>query len=87
MVSKTLTVTNAQGFHMRPAMNFTTEMNKYPCTVTLRVNQTEVDGKSLMKIIAAGIKCGAELEIICDGEQENEALAAAVSMIESGFGE
>lgn len=87
MVSKKLTVTNAQGFHMRPAMAFVGEMGKFPCKVTLLSNGNEADGKSLMNIIAACIKCGTEIEIICDGEQESEALEAAVLMVENGFGE
>ncbi len=87
MVSKKLTLTNAQGFHMRPAMTFTNEMVKYPCSVTIISNGTETDGKSLMNIIAACIKCGMEIEVRCDGEKEEEALAAAVKLIESGFGE
>ena len=40
-----------------------------------------------MNIIAACIKCGMEIEVRCDGEKEEEALAAAVKLIESGFGE
>ncbi len=39
-----------------------------------------------MLIMAACIKVGAEIDVVCDGEGENEALAAA-AMIESGFGE
>lgn len=87
MVSKTLTINNAMGFHMRPASAFANAMTKYPCEVTLRANGTDTNGKSLMNIIAACIKCGTEVEVICDGEKETEALEEAVSMIESGFGE
>lgn len=87
MVSKTFTIINAQGFHMRPAMAFATAMGAYNCTVTLRHNGKDVDGKSLMNIIAACIKVGHEVEVVCNGEGENEALAKAAEMIESGFGE
>ena len=87
MVSKKVTVVNAMGFHMRPAMNFANEMAKYPCDVTISMNGIDIDGKSLMNIIAACIKCGAEVEIVCDGEHEQEALSEAVAMIESGLGE
>lgn len=87
MISKKLTVTNAQGFHMRPAMTFTTAMSKFPCNVSIVTDGKQTDGKSLMNIIAACIKCGTNIEIICDGEQEQEALNTAVGMVESGFGE
>ena len=37
MVTKTVTVTNAQGLHMRPAGILAAEMKKFPgCTITLK---------------------------------------------------
>lgn len=87
MVSKTVTVINAQGFHMRPAMVFAGEMGKFQSKITLESNGKTVDGKSLMNIIAACIKCGSEVKITCDGEDESAMLQKAVEMIESGLGE
>ena len=87
MVSKKVTIVNAQGFHMRPASTFANSLAKYACDVTLRVNGKDVKAKSLMNIIAACIKCGNEVEVICDGADEEAALAEATAMIESGFGE
>ncbi len=87
MTSKTLTIQNAQGFHMRPAGAFAAAMAKFPCNVTIKFNGTDVNGKSLMNIIAAGIKCGSTIEIVCDGDDEKAALDSAVALVESGFGE
>ena len=87
MVQKHFTVKNAQGFHMRPATNFATAMAAHPCSVIIRFNGKEVNAKSPMLIMAACIKVGSEIDVVCDGEGENEALAAAAEMIESGFGE
>lgn len=87
MVSKTLTIVNAQGFHMRPANVFAAAMMKYQSDVTLKVNGKDVNAKSLMNIIAACIKCGNEVEVVCSGPDEEAALAEAAAMIESGFGE
>ena len=47
----------------------------------------EVNAKSVMNLIAACIKFGAEIRIVCDGEDEEAALSEAAGMIESGFGE
>ena len=87
MVQKHFTIINAQGFHMRPATNFAAAMAKQPCKVTIRANGKEVNAKSPMLIMAACIKVGSEIDVVCDGEGENEALAIAANMIESGFGE
>ena len=67
MVSKELVLTNAQGFHMRPASVFATAMGKYSCDVTIKFNGNQYNAKSLLNIIAACIKCGSEIEVVCDG--------------------
>lgn len=87
MVSQKVTLVNAQGFHMRPASVFATNMAKYPCSITIKYNGSNYNAKSLLNIIAACIKCGSEIEIVCDGPDEEKALAEAVQMIESGLGE
>ena len=71
MVSKELVLTNAQGFHMRPASVFATAMGKYSCDVTIKFNGNQYNAKSLLNIIAACIKCGSEIEVVCDGADEN----------------
>ena len=87
MVSKEFTIKNSMGFHMRPASNFAAAMGKYNSDIKIEVNNMEVNAKSVMNLIAACIKFGTEINIVCDGEDEQEALNEAVSMVESGFGE
>ena len=87
MVSKVLTVPNGQGFHMRPASVFSSAMGKYPCSVTIKFNGNNYNAKSTLNLIAACMKCGSEIELVCDGDKEEEALAEGAKMIEDGFGE
>ena len=47
MVSQTFTITNSQGFHMRPAGTFTSAMGKYQSTVTIVKDGNRIDGKSI----------------------------------------
>ena len=51
------------------------------------LGEKEVNGKSPMALMAAGIPCGTEVEVKCDGADEAEALAAAIELIKSGLGE
>lgn len=87
MVSAQVTVTNRQGFHMRPASLFAQAMGKFQSSVTLRHGDRAVDGKSVMNLMAACMKQGAALTVECDGPDESEALAEAVALIRSGLGE
>lgn len=87
MVSKKLTLVNPQGFHMRPASLFASAMGKYSSKVTIKFNGNEYNGKSLLNIMAACIRCGSEIDLVCDGADESEALAEATQLIEGGLGD
>lgn len=87
MVSKAAKITNKMGFHMRPANLFVTAMTKYSSDVFITVGEKKVNGKSIMNIIAACIKCGMDITVECDGADEQAMLDEAISLIESGFGE
>jgi phosphocarrier protein len=87
MVSKSITVKNEQGLHMRPAGLFTKAMAKFQSDVQIVFNGKKFNGKSIMNVMAACIKGGSDITIECSGEDEQAALDAAVEMIASGFGE
>ena len=87
MVSKETKIVNPMGMHMRPAGMFAQAMMKYDSDVTLVFGDKEVNAKSIMNLMAACIKCGAEIEIQCSGEQEQACLDAAVALVKSGLGE
>ncbi len=67
---------------MRPAGLVTREMTKFQSTVYFIFEDKKINAKSVMNLIAGGIKCGSEITIECEGEDENEALERAVNMIE-----
>ena len=87
MVSKLTKVTNEMGFHMRPANVFVTAMTKYASNINIIVGDKKINGKSIMNIIAACIKCGTDITVECDGTDEQAMLDEAIALIESGFGE
>lgn len=87
MVTATTKIVNPQGMHMRPAQLFVNTMAKYKSDVTIVFNDKNINAKSIMHLMAACIKQGSEIEIQCCGEQEAEALKAAVELVESGLGE
>lgn len=87
MVSKEFTIKNKMGFHMRPANVFVTEMTKFASDINIIFNGKTINGKSIMNIMAACIKCGSIITVECSGADENEMLNAASTLIEDGFGE
>lgn len=87
MISERMTIKNEQGLHMRPAGVLAKAAAKYPCDVKLVVGEKQINAKSIMMIIGGCIKCGMEVEVVCNGEQEVEALAEVKELVENGFGE
>ena len=85
MVSKDTVVVDKMGLHMRPANNFIAAMTKYKSDITIDFGGNKINGKSIMNIMAACIKYGSHITIICDGEDEQEMLDEAVNLIESGL--
>ena len=63
-------------------------MTKFSCAAFLDVAGKKINAKSVMLIIAACIKCGAEVTVGCVTVQtRRRLLQKAVELIESGFGE
>ncbi|MBO5227739.1 MAG: HPr family phosphocarrier protein [Lachnospiraceae bacterium] len=87
MVSQKVTVQNPSGLHLRPAGILCNEAVKYKAhtTFVFRGNVTNV--KSVLSVLGACIKFGDELEFICDGEDEEEALNALITCVNNRLGE
>lgn len=87
MVEKTMTIKNEAGLHMRPAGEFAKLATKCTSDVKIIHKDKNVNAKSVLNIMAAGIKYGDEITIQCDGDKEAEDLQLLVDAIESGLGE
>ena len=71
MVSEKIVVGSALGIHLRPA----DAAVKYDSHITFAYGEGKTaNAKSVISILAAGIKCGDEIELIADGPDEQEAL-------------
>ena len=81
MLSKTLTIENSEGLHMRPAGVVAKEMGKFA------FGDKRINAKSLINIISACIKTGAEITFECDGEDEEAAMAKVEELASQNFGE
>ena len=87
MISQEVCVKNPTGLHARPANAFVNTAARFPCAVTLRKGERTFNGKSIVSVLSACVKCGTQVTIVCDGEQEEDALRTIVEAVESGLGE
>ena len=87
MVSKEFTINNELGMHMRPASLLSQMAAKYQSNITIKYNGKDFNAKSVMLLMTALIKCGSVIEVVCDGPDEEAALAEITSFIDSGMGD
>ena len=87
MVSKHVTVKNITGLHLKPAAYFCKEAMNFKSQVTFKFEDTTAKAKSVLSVLGACVKCGDEIEIICDGVDEQDALESLVRAVEEGLGE
>ncbi len=87
MVSKKVKVVNPSGLHLRPAGVLSQTSMKFKSNTIIESKEKTIIAKSVLNVMAAGIRRGTEINVICEGPDEEEALAAIVAAIESGLGE
>lgn len=81
MVNCKIEIISPLGLHLRPAMELCGEAQKYQASVYLQVRHVQANAKSVLNILAAGIRLHDEIEIVCNGEDEQEALSAIKQLL------
>ncbi|WP_169087637.1 HPr family phosphocarrier protein [Paenibacillus sp. PL91] len=76
MISKTFTILNPTGFHVRPTKTFVQTASTFPCKVNVINKGKKVNGKSSLSMLTLGIAANEEVTLEIDGEQEEQALEA-----------
>ncbi|MBQ7556841.1 MAG: HPr family phosphocarrier protein [Lachnospiraceae bacterium] len=87
MVSRKVTIKNPTGLHLRPAGILCKEAMQFKSLITFTFGENTANAKSVLSVLGACVKSGDEIELHCDGEDEEDALAALVTVIENGLGE
>lgn len=87
MVSRKVTIKNPTGLHLRPAGILCKEAMQFESHITFRYKENTANAKSVLSVLGACIKSGDEIELVCEGEDENEALESVLKAIENGLGE
>ncbi|MCO4753494.1 MAG: HPr family phosphocarrier protein [Bacteriovoracaceae bacterium] len=84
-MEKLVTVLNEEGLHARPAAILVKEANAYTSDVSVMVNGSEVNAKSIMGLMALGLTKNTELTLKATGADEAEAVEALSKLFENKF--
>ena len=83
LIKKEFIVKNGQGLHARPAALFVQIANKFDSRITVRHDEEEVNGKSIMGILMLGAEKGSSIIVEADGADAEEALVELAKLINS----
>ena len=87
MTSATVLITNRLGLHARAAAKLVNLANQFCCDISVAKGPEKVEAKSILGLLLLAAAMGSELTIECDGEDEEDAVAALVELISDRFGE
>lgn len=87
MVSCKVIVRNPIGLHLRPAGILCETAIRFNSKITFHYKDSIVNAKSVLSVLGACVKSQGELELICEGEDEEIALKTIKKLIEDGLGE
>ncbi len=82
MAQKTVKIIDKLGIHARPATVLVSETNKFESNAKIVFGGKEGNLKSMMGIMALGIKCDDEVEIVFEGSDASEALSSVIAVME-----
>ena len=87
MQKRDIEIVNKLGLHARASAKLTQTATRFKCEVNLERNGRRVNAKSIMGVmmLAAGKGVTIQMETECDDEAD--AMAALVALIEDKFGE
>jgi len=78
----TVEIKNADGLHMRPAMQFVDVANRFNCDITVSNSENNVDAKSIMQMSMLAATCGTRLSIKAEGPDAEEAISTLRELVE-----
>jgi phosphotransferase system HPr (HPr) family protein len=85
--SRTVTVTNATGLHLRAAMLIAKLAKQFQSKVELIREHQRADAQEMLQLVSLGAAAGVELRLEATGADAEQALEALGQLFADNFGE
>jgi phosphotransferase system HPr (HPr) family protein len=69
-----LSIVDPTGLHARPAARFVQAASRFASRVTVEHAGREADAKSLIGLLSLALRPGSLIELVAEGDDENEAI-------------
>jgi phosphocarrier protein len=80
-------IENRNGLHARPAAEIVKAASRFKSELTIRREDMEVNGKSIMGVMMLAAEYGTTLWLRANGEDAEQAIEAIAALVASRFGE
>jgi phosphocarrier protein HPr len=87
MQIKEVEIINKLGLHARASAKLTKLASQFKCEVWATRNNRRVNAKSIMGVMTLAANKGSRIQLETSGDDEVEAMAALVALVEDYFGE
>lgn len=87
MIQRDITIINKLGLHARAAAKFVSCASAHSSRILVGIDGNLVDGKSIMSVMMLAAGKGTELQLQIEGNDEEQALLALMTLIENRFDE
>ena len=74
MTKRNIQVRLENGLEARPVALLVQEASKYESTIYIQSGERRVNAKSIMGMMSLGLDSGAEITVVADGKDEEEAV-------------
>ena len=85
MQQATVQVRHEAGLHARPAAQFVKLAKQFKSDITVSSKGKTVNAKSMVLVLTLAVKSNSDVEIVANGEDEQQAVSALTGLVESNF--
>ncbi|HEX9565787.1 MAG TPA: HPr family phosphocarrier protein [Gemmatimonadaceae bacterium] len=86
-VEREVRIVNRNGLHARPAAEIVKAAARFKAEITIRRDDMEVNGKSIMGVMMLAAEYGCTLSVRANGPDAEQAVDALATLVASRFGE
>ncbi len=87
MVQGKIKINNPTGLQLRPAGLLCKKAMEYESSITYGHKEGTANAKSVLSVLGSCVQCGDEIELVCDGTDEDQAFREISRLIGDGLGE
>lgn len=87
MIRRPITIINKLGLHARATAKLVNTASEFESSVKISGKGREVDAKNIMQVMMLAASQGTDVELVADGQDEQDAIDALVELINDYFGE